>query len=689
MADCMAKLDSDGKIHARALERFTEIASATMGQRADSLTARRFSSIPGAQWEGDWAAQFDNTIRVEVNKTARGVDKIITYYRSNRITVEFRAVGGKSSEQTAETLGGLHRADAYHYKSQQARDNAFEEAASGGFGAYRLCTDYADARDPDDDSLRINPGKAIVDADQRVFFDLDSKLYDKSDADHAFVLSSFTTAGFERAYEGAASTWPESLLRMNYEWFRPSIVLVAEYYETEELSDTRQIWIMPVSGETQNWWQSDLDADDLAKLRDTGWKIKSEKARKRQRIHKYTMSGLEVLSDDGFISGDMIPIVPVYGKRWFIENMERWRGHVQLAMDPQRIYNAQISKLVETSSLSPRQVPIFHPEQTAGHEADWARANIARLPYLRINPMTGSDGNPIPGGPVGYLAPPQLGPVDAAIIQLTANDIQELTSADDSTDTVQSNVSAQAMDIAATRIDANFGTYMDNMRQSVQREGEIYQAMSVDTYFEPGRVLDTMGDDGSDDEATLHEGVTDAQGNYSIRNDLARGRYKVISDVTEATATRRDKTVRAMLNVAQVATAAQNMDLSSAALFTALLNMDGEGVNEIQDWARTKALAIGLVKPTDEEKQAMETAQQNQQPDPNAQLAQSQSLALMAVAKKDSAMSDKLVADTALSKAKTLQTLTDAHDTNTRLGHAAFETFQKLTQAPPAAPQQQ
>jgi hypothetical protein len=61
----------------------------------------------------------------------------------------------------------------------------------------------------------------------------------------------------------------------------------------------------------------------------------------------------------------------------------------------------------------------------------------------------------------------------------------------------------------------------------------------------------------------------------------------------------------------------------------------------------------------------------------------------MAVAKKDSAMSDKLVADTALSKAKTLQTLTDAHDTNTRLGHAAFETFQKLTQAPPAAPQQQ
>jgi hypothetical protein len=280
--------------------------------------------------------------------------------------------------------------------------------------------------------------------------------------------------------------------------------------------------------------------------------------------------------------------------------MERWRGHVQLAMDPQRIYNAQISKLVETSSLSPRQVPIFHPEQTAGHEADWARANIDRKPYLRVNPMTGSDGNPIPGGPVGYLARPQLGPVDAAIIQLTANDIQELTSADDSTDTVQSNVSAQAMDIAATRIDANFGTYMDNMRQSVQREGEIYQAMSVDTYFEPGRVLDTMGDDGSDDEATLHEGVTDAQGNYSIRNDLARGRYKVISDVTEATATRRDKTVRAMLNVAQVATAAQNMDLSSAAL----LVWSSQPMKKSRRWRRRSRISSPIRTPNSRSRKA-------------------------------------------------------------------------------------
>jgi hypothetical protein len=48
-------------------------------------------SIAGAQWEGDWAEQFENSIMVEVNKTAAGVEKIIGDYRANRITVDFRA----------------------------------------------------------------------------------------------------------------------------------------------------------------------------------------------------------------------------------------------------------------------------------------------------------------------------------------------------------------------------------------------------------------------------------------------------------------------------------------------------------------------------------------------------------------------------------------------------------------------
>lgn len=81
------------EVHARALARFDAIASATQECRAKSLEARRFITIPGAQWEGEWGEQFDNSIKLEVDKVGRGVAKIETDYRENRIIPDFRPDG--------------------------------------------------------------------------------------------------------------------------------------------------------------------------------------------------------------------------------------------------------------------------------------------------------------------------------------------------------------------------------------------------------------------------------------------------------------------------------------------------------------------------------------------------------------------------------------------------------------------
>jgi hypothetical protein len=161
------------------------------------------------------------------------------------------------------------------------------------------------------------------------------------------------------------------------------------------------------------------------------------------------------------------------------------------------------------------------------------------------------------------------------------------------------------------------------MRQSVQREGEIYLSMAKEIYYEPGRTVETMSPDGDDGEATLHEPYTDAKGGFRIRNDFTSGRYKVISDVTEATATRREKTVRSMLSVAEVSVQAQDMEGAQAALITATLNMDGEGLDDYQRWNRQRALKLGLVQPNEEEKQelAQLQAQAAQQPNPEQQIA--------------------------------------------------------------------
>lgn len=660
-----------GKIHDRAMRRFDTIALPQQEIRAEALLARRFISIPGAMWEGPWGDQFENSVKLEIDKISRKVEKICIDYRENRIAPDFRPAGGESDQETADTLDGIHRADDYYFKAQQARDNAFEEAVAGGFGAYRLTNEWADPYDKDSDAQRINPGLVIVDADQRVFFDGNSKLYDKSDARFAFVLTALSRDAFNEEYgEDKATNWPDPKLRWQYDWFQPDIVLICEYYEKIEKDEKLYILTHMLLDEEERFWSSEISDEELAERQAQGWQVRTSR-RKRCRVVKYTMSGAEVLIEHGPIAGDCIPIVPVYGKRWFVDNQERFRGVVSKLMDRQRVYNAKVSKLSEVDSLAPNEVPMFTPEQVAGHETSWAEANILRSPYRLVNPIYNPDGTIAQIGPIGKVDPPQLAPVTAALLQIASQDLLE---EDQEVDEVKANTSAEAMDIAATRVDAKSGIYLDNMRQSVQREAEVYLGMAREVYFEPGREVETMDEDGGDGVAVLHENFTDKNGVNRIRNDLARGRYKVVCSVTEATATRRDKTVKSCLNTAQVAQAAGDTELATVATLTAVMNQDGEGMTDLQQYARKRLVSMGVVPPTEEEQRAMDEAEANQQPDATQMALQAQAADFMASAELKAKQGSKAEADTRLSEAKTVDTLAAAAQKAAETGHTVKET---------------
>jgi hypothetical protein len=359
------------------------------------------------------------------------------------------------------------------------------------------------------------------------------------------------------------------------------------------------------------------------------------------------MSGAEVLSDDGYIAGTEIPIVPIYGNREYIDNVERFKGHVHDKIDSQRAYNAKVSRLHELDSTSPRQRPIFTPEQMPPELRDlWALGDVDRHGYALVNPLIDpATGQIIHAGPIGMIEPIQLPPVTAALIQQSNMDLIE--DDQDSSDTVKANVSEEAMNLAATRIDAKSGIYLDNIRQSEQRAGEIYESMCADVYWEEGRKVPTMDEDDGDGEAVLHEAYTDKSGIYSKRNDFTRGKYKVIVSVSEATATRRDKAVRAALNTAEIAGKMGDTELGQAALLTAIMNQDGEGLDSLKKFARRKAVALGLEEPNEEEKVALAREAENaqQQPDPNAELVKAQGVALQAGAAKDMKTIEKMDAE--------------------------------------------
>ncbi len=635
----------------RAKTGFDAVVCTAWIERAKCLSDRRFATIDGAQWEDEsWDDMSQSMVRVEVNKIAKGLKRIQNHYRSNRITVNFREITNKGYG-CADLLDGLFRADIVDSKGNLSFDNAFMEGSSGGVGAVVLCNDYEDEYDPDNEFQRVK-FDIITDADQRVFFG-PSRMQDKSDAECAWLLIPHDRAEYDKTYPNGASSWDTVPRNQIFEWYQPDIIWVAWYYEVEIVTEKRVKFRNVTTGDMDSYWASDLQDDIRKEMLETGWVEEPEKSRKRRRVAKYVMNGSEILEDRKLIAGDQIPIVPYFGEWAMIENIERIQGHVRRNKDSQRVYNTQVSKMVERSALAPREVPIFTPEQVAGHEQHWADMNLKRHPYAVINPLTDASGQIVATGPIGNIQPPTVPPVEAALLQLAANDIDDMIGGGEAATEVRSNVSADAMDIAATRMDGQYAEYIDNFRIFMQRVGEVYLGIATEIYVEVGREVDVHDADGGQSKEMLFKAAANDLGIVVTHNDLSAARFTVIADVTEATATRRDKTVKGLISIAEMA-GQNDPELASVCLSTAVENMDGEGMDGLKKWNHKRLIKLGIAEPTDAEKAEMAKEAQAEQ-EPSAQ--EKASMALVAESKSKVALNE---ANTQLAGAKVQQTMADA-----------------------------
>jgi hypothetical protein len=228
-------------VHQEALAEFDKIQSALRDERLQCLQDRRFYSITGAQWEGPLGKQFQNKPRIEVNKIALAVQRIFSEYRNNRITVDFVSKDGAGNKTLADICDKLFRADEQDSCAEEAYDNAFEEGVGGGFGAWRLRTEYEDEEDPDNEYQRIRV-EPIFDADSSVYFDLNAKRQDKSDAKHCFVVTSMTRSSYKREWNDDPATWSKIVHQYEFDWQTPDVVFVVEFYRIEDVKDTLRIF---------------------------------------------------------------------------------------------------------------------------------------------------------------------------------------------------------------------------------------------------------------------------------------------------------------------------------------------------------------------------------------------------------------------------------------------------------------
>lgn len=652
----MTKEQRLANVHAEALAEFDDIQGVMRDERLQCLEDRRFYSIAGAQWEGNLYEQYLNKPKFEVNKVHLAVMRIINEYRNNRITVDFVSKDGTADDKLADVCDGLFRADEQDSGSNEAYDNAFEEAVGGGFGAFRLRAVYEDEYDEENEKQRIRI-EPIYDADSTVFFDLDAKRQDKADARLCYVLTAMTRDAYRAAWDDDPTTWPKGIEQWAFDWATPDVVYVAEVYRVEEASEIIRIF-QTIDGQEEKYTEKDFEDDDELEmmLEAVGTKEVRQRRVKRRKVRKYIMSGGKVLEDSGYIAGDQIPIVPVYGKRWFVDNIERCMGHVRLAKDAQRLKNMQLSKLGEISALSTVEKPIFTPEQVAGHEMMWSEDNLKNYPYLLLNTVTDANGGEVLSGPVGYTKPPQIPPALAGLLQITEQDMSDLLGKPDAAEEVVSNVSGKAVELIQQRLDMQTFIYMSNMSKAIKRCGEIWLSMARDILVEPGRKMKSVGAGGELSSIEMGKPILNVEtGEVEYENDLSNAKFDVAVEVGPASATKRSATVRSLLGMIQLSPDPETQQVLTS---MAMMNMDGEGIGEVRGYFRDKLIKMGVIQPTEQEgEKLLAEMQAAQQPDPQAQYLQAAAMEAQAKAGQAQANTEYTLARAEETRAKTVEVL--------------------------------
>lgn len=647
------KADRLKKVHERALRQFNCIQTAVKDEREQCLQDRRFYSIPGAQWEGDFGEQFANKPRLEVNKVHLSVIRIINEYRNNRITVNFQSKEGVENDRLADTCDNLYRADEQRSTADEAYDNAFEESAGGGMGAWRLRAEYEDEEDDENEYQRICM-EPIYDADTCVFFNLGAKKQDKSDAKHCYVLTSMTPDAYQEEWNDDPTSWPKDISNSEFDWVTDDAVFVAEYYEIEEKKRTIHVW-ESVTGEERRISDDELTDEKRQELETLGFNEARTKRVKKKQVHKYIMSGGGVLSDEGLIAGPNIPIVVTYGKRWIVDNVERCMGHVRLAKDAQRLKNMQLSKLAEISAQGSVEKPIFTGAQVAGHEEYWRTDNVSNYAYLTINPTFDAEGNEIASGPIAYTKTATVPQALAALLELTEADIQDLLGNQQGGEQIEGNISTETAMLIQNRLDMQSFIYMSNMAKAVKRSGEIWLGMARELLVEQGRKMRGVGSQGEQSVIELVRPVM-VNGEKETENDLSKASLEVFVDVGPSSSTRRASTVRALSNMLKLTDDPETKQVISAMV---MMNMEGEGVTEVREYFRRKLIKMGVVKPNEQEKKELQAEADATPPSPQDEYLRSAAAAEQAKAVKTQAEIISEGADAEKTRAETAQILAE------------------------------
>lgn len=602
-------------LHMTALKQFEEIEDRERDQRELAVEDSIFINVEDGQWDDKAKETRKDRPRYTIDRTSPAIDQLVGDQRQNRTSIKVQPTTGGASKEGADLRSGLIRNIEERSKASQAHDIAYDETITGGYGGWRILTEFNDD-DSFDQDIFIKP---IRSAATSLFFGR-SEEYDKRDAKFAFLITDVDKEQFKKDNPDISITdFSNNLYTDSYcqGWFQDNTIRVAEYWiktpitkHIALLSDDRVI-------------DMDEEKDVLDEIKDLGIEIVKERKVKSHKVQMYKMNGAEIYSGPHEWAGKYIPLVPCYGKVSVIDGKEYVRGLVRKAKDSQRIYNYETSTKVEVGALSPLDPYFYTPTQVDGFKDEYENFRTSNTPFMPYNPDPEAPGPPVRSGAPSV----QAAMMDS--IKQAENDLFMVTMmgppALGMNPGLQSGVALKRQDEKGDR--GSF-IFSDNLSKSIQYEGDILLDL-IPRIYDTERVVRVLNLDGSSEEATLNQEAMDdlnqpiidkETGKQVIVNDLKSGKYDSTVDTGPAYSTQREESAAQLI---ELAAASPRFEAIATDLIAKNLNvLESE---ELTKRIRKGMIIEGIVDPTDDEVEEFDLLNQPEPPpDPQMVLVQQQ-----------------------------------------------------------------
>lgn len=582
----MAETEKNRDLVSKGRELFDRAAERESTNRQNYLDDVRFARL-GEQWPEAVERQRSDEGRpcLTINRMPAFIRQVVNDMRQNSPSIKFHPVGDGADVETAKILDGLVRNIEYTSDAEVAYDNAAENAVTGGFGYFRIVTEYAS-----DDSFDMDIRIEAIKNPLTVYGDpmcLDS---DSANWNEAFVAEMWSVEAFKKKWPRAeVSDFKTDGQDDRSNWFLKDEIRVAEWWRREEVERTL---LLLSNGEVM--YQEEFDrASGLEGYEDVatsdlmamqGITIANRRQTRSFKVTQHIMSGCEILETNDW-PGKYIPIVPVYGDEVIIDGERHLLSLVRFAKDPQRMFNYWRTAATELVALAPK-APWVGAVGQFNTDTRWATANTATHQYLEYDPVD-VNGTPSP--------PPQRQPfagVPAGALQEAANasdDMKSTMGLYDASLGAQSNETSGRAILARQREgDVSTFHFSDNQSRGIRHAGRILCDL-IPKVFTTERVLRVVNEDGTSTQVPVNGAQPpqmspedQAQQKALPRlYDLTTGKYDVTCEAGPSFTTRREEAATQIMEFIRVYPAA-------APIIGDLLakNMDWPGADEIADRLR-------------------------------------------------------------------------------------------------------